>query len=206
MEKYYFDETQPRVTVGDGVVLLLINGREEKEVMSSMPGMATTELVDRKVWVYDGVRLETGGMTSEAALTAAAQKMVLAEIEQHDASPSVNSFVLDGQRVWLDFELRDRVYQGNERLKNVGREETTLWFGDKCYNMSIEQAQSIISHIEAYAKDCYNATAQHKANVSAMKTVEDVLGYDYTKGYPEKLTISLSEKGKVKSEKSDGPC
>ena len=72
--------------------------------------------------------------------------------------------------------------------------------------MSIEQAQSIISHIEAYAKDCYNATAQHKANVSAMKTVEDVLGYDYTKGYPEKLTISLSEKGKVKSEKSDGPC
>ena len=209
MEKYYFDETQPRVTVGDGVVLLLINGREEKEVMSSMPdmdGMATTELVERKVWVYDGVRLETGGMTSEAALTAAAQKMVLAEIEQHDASPSVNSFVLDGQRVWLDFELRDRVYQGNERLKNVGREETTLWFGDKCYNMSIEQAQSIISHIEAYAKDCYNATAQHKANVSAMKTVEDVLGYDYTKGYPEKLTISLSEKGKVKSEKSDGPC
>lgn len=197
MEKYYFDEPQPRVTVGDGVVLLLINGREEKEVMSSMPdmdGMATTELVERKVWVYDGVRLETGGMTSEASLTAAAQKMVLAEIEQHDASPSVNSFVLDGQRVWLDFELRDRVYQGNERLKNVGREETTLWFGDKCYNMSIEQAQSIISHIEAYAKDCYNATAQHKANVSAMETVEEVLGYDYTKGYPEKLTISLSEK------------
>ena len=197
MEKYYFDEPQPRVTVGDGVVLLLINGREEREVMSSMPdmdGMATTEAVVRKVWVYDGVRLKTGGMTSEAALTAAAQRLVLEEIEQHDASPSVNSFVLDGQRVWLDFELRDRVYQGNERLKNVGREETTLWFGDKCYNMSIEQAQSIISHIEAYAKDCYNATAQHKANVSAMETVEDVLGYDYTTGYPEMLTISLSEK------------
>ena len=183
------------MTVGDGVVLLLINGKEETEISGGMPdenGLATTEAVERKVWVYDGVRLETGGMTSEAALTAAAQKMVLEQIDKYDTSPSVNSFVLDGQRVWLDFELRDRVYQGNERLKNVGREETTLWFGDKCYNMSIEQAQSIISHIEAYAKDCYNATAQHKANVSAMETVEDVLGYDYTKGYPEQLKMEVS--------------
>ena len=195
MEKYYFNEAQPRLTVGDGVVLLLINGKEETEISGGMPdenGLATTEAIERKVWVYDGVRLETGGMTSEAALTAAAQKMVLAEIEKHDTSSAVNGFILNGQRVWLDFELRDRVYQGNERLKNVGREETTLWFGDKCYNMSIEQAQSIISHIEAYAKDCYNATAQHKANVSAMNTVEEVLGYDYTKGYPEQLKMEVS--------------
>ena len=195
MEKYYFDNPQPRLTVGDGVVLLLINGKEETEISGGMPdenGLETTEAVERKVWVYDGVRLETGGMTSEAALTAAAQKMVLAEIEKHDTSSAVNGFILNGERVWLDFELRDRVYQGNERLKNVGREETTLWFGDKCYNMSIEQAQSIISHIEAYAKDCYNATAQHKANVSAMETVEEVLGYDYTKGYPEQLKMEVS--------------
>ena len=197
MDKYYFDEPQPRVTVGNGVVLLLINGREEKDVTSSMPdinGMATTEVIERKVWVYDGVRLETDGMTSEAALTAAAKKTVLAEIEQYDSSSYVNSFVLNGKRVWMDFELRDRLYQGNERLKNVGRDQTTLWFGDKCYNMSIEQAQSIINNIEAYAKDCYNATAQHKANILAMDTVEDVLGYDYTKGYPEMITINLNKK------------
>lgn len=197
MEKYYFDEPQPRLTVGDDVVLLLINGKEETETMGGMldeKGLATTEAVVRKIWVYDGVRLETGGITSEAALTAAAQKMVLAEIEQYDSSPYVNSFVLNGKRVWMNFELRDRLYQGNERLKNVGRNQTTLWFGDKCYNMSIEQAQSIISNIEAYAKDCYNATAQHKANILAMDTVEDVLGYDYTKGYPEMITINLNKK------------
>ena len=91
MEKYYFNEAQPRLTVGDGVVLLLINGKEETEVMGGMPnenGLATTEAVRRKVWMYDGVRMETGGMTSDAALTAAAQKMVLAEIEKHDTSHS----------------------------------------------------------------------------------------------------------------------
>ena len=194
MEQYYFDEVQPRLTVGDGVVLLLINGKQETEVMGGMPdenGLATTEAVGRKVWVYDGVRLETGGMTSEAALTAAAQKMVLAEIEKHDTSSAVNGFILNGERVWLDFELRDRVYQGNERLQRIGRTDTTLWLGDHCYNLSIEQAQNIISHIEAYAKDCYNVTAAHKAAVEKLQTVEEVLAYDYTAGYPKLLEMSV---------------
>ena len=200
MEKYYFDEAQPRLTVGDGVVLLLINGKEETEISGGMPdenGLATTEAVGRKVWVYDGVRLETGGMTSEAALTAAAQKMVLAEIEKHDTSSAVNGFILNGERVWLDFELRDRVYQGNVRLQRIGRTDTTLWLGDHCYNLSIEQAQNIISHIEAYAKDCYNVTAAHKAAVEKLQTVEEVLVYDYTAGYPKILEMRF----KVKSEK-----
>ena len=51
MEKYYFNEAQPRLTVGDGVVLLLINGKEETEVMDGMPnenGLATTEAVVRR--------------------------------------------------------------------------------------------------------------------------------------------------------------
>ena len=183
------------MTVGDGVVLLLINGKEETEISGGMPdenGLETTEAVERKVWVYDGVRLETGGMTSEAALTAAAQKMVLAEIEKHDTSSAVNGFILNGERVWLDFELRDRVYQGNERLQRIGRTDTTLWLGNHCCNLSIEQAQNIISHIEAYAKDCYNVTAAHKKAVAELNTVEDVLGYDYTQGYPEQLKMEVS--------------
>ena len=65
MEKYYFNETQPRLTVGDGVVLLLINGKEETEISGGMPngnGLMTTEAVEPPVWVYKGVRQETGGM------------------------------------------------------------------------------------------------------------------------------------------------
>ena len=54
MEKYYFNEAQPRLTVGNGVVLLLINGKEETEISGGMPnenGLATTEAGGRKVWV-----------------------------------------------------------------------------------------------------------------------------------------------------------
>lgn len=122
---------------------------------------------------------------------ARAKREVLKQIEAYDTSSAVNGFVLNGAEVWLDFELRDRVYQGNERLQRIGRTDTTLWLGYKCYNLSIEQAQNIISHIEAYAKDCYNVTAAHKKAVGELTSVEEVLTYDYTKGYPAKLTMTV---------------
>lgn len=122
---------------------------------------------------------------------ARAKCEVLKRIEAYDTSSAVNGFMLNGAEVWLDFELRDRVYQGNERLQRIGRTDTTLWLGNKCYNLSIEQAQNIISHIEAYAKDCYNVTAAHKKAVGELTSVEEVLTYDYTKGYPAKLTMTV---------------
>ena len=195
MEKYYFNEAQPRLTVGDGVVLLLINGKEETEVMDGMPnenGLATTEAVGRKVWVYDGVRLETGGMTSEAALTAAAQKMVLAEIEKHDTSPAVNGFMLNGQRVWLNKDTRVGLMNSTSIAKAMGKKTTTLWFGGMQIEVNCDKAIQLLSALEMYALECFNVTAAHKKAVAELNTVEEVLGYDYTKGYPEQLKMEVS--------------
>ena len=195
MEKYYFNEAQPRLTVGDGVVLLLINGKEETEVMDGMPnenGLATTEAVGRKVWVYDGVRLETGGMTSEAALTAAAQKMVLAEIEKHDTSPAVNGFMLNGQRVWLNKDTRVGLMNCTSIAKAMGKKTTTLWFGGMQIEVNCDKAIQLLSALEMYALECFNVTAAHKKAVAGLNTVEEVLGYDYTKGYPEQLKMEVS--------------
>lgn len=195
MEKYYFDEAQPRLTVGNGVVLLLVNGKQETEVMDGMPnenGMATTEALERKVWVYDGVRLETGGMTSEAALTAAAQKMVLAEIDKHDTSPAVNGFMLNGQRVWLNKDTRVGLMNSTSIAKAMGKTTTTLWFGGMQIEVNCDKAIGLLSALEMYALECFNVTAAHKKAVAELNTVEEVLGYDYTKGYPEQLRMEVS--------------
>ena len=194
MEKYYFDEAQPRLTVGDGVVLLLINGKEETEISGGMPdrnGLATTEALVRKVWVYDGVRLETGGMTSEAALTAAAQKMVLAEIEKNDTSSAVNSFMLNGRRVWLDKATRVGLMNSTTIAKGMGQATTTLWLGDVKLVVECDKAIQLLSALEMYALECFNVTAAHKKAVSEMSTVEEVLAYDYTAGYPKILEMSV---------------
>lgn len=194
MEKYYFNEAQPRLTVGDGVVLLLINGKEETEIsggMSDENGLATTEAVVRKVWVYDGVRLETGGMTSEAALTAAAQKMVLEQIDKYDTSPSVNGFMLNGQRVWLNKDTRVGLMNSTQIAKAMGKTTTTLWFGGMQIEVNCDKAIGLLSALEMYALECFNVTAAHKKAVAELNTVEEVLEYDYTAGYPEVLEMRI---------------
>lgn len=195
MEKYYFNEEQPRLTVGNGVVLLLINGKEETEIsggMSDGNGLETTEAVERKVWVYDGVRLETGGMTSEAALTAAAQKMVQEQIDKYDTSPSVNGFMLNGLRVWLNKDTRVGLMNSTQIAKAMGKTTTTLWFGGMQIEVNCDKAIGLLSALEMYALECFNVTAAHKKAVAELNTVEEVLGYDYTKGYPEQLKMEVS--------------
>ena len=192
MEKYYFNEAQPRLTVGNGVVLLLINGKEETEISGGMPnenGLATTEAVGRKVWVYDGVRLETGGMTSEAALTAAAQKMVLEQIDKYDTSPSVNGFMLNGQRAWLNKDTRVGLMNGVSVAKACGMERMSLWIGGREYVMDVERLEELLVNVEVYAMGCYNVTAGHRRAVAGLTTLEAVLGYDFKAGYPQMVNV-----------------
>ena len=117
----------------------------------------------------------------------------LSQITLYDKSAAVNSFILNGESHWLDFNLRDRVFQGNERLKLMGRTDTTLWLDGMCIELPIEQAQMLIANIEVYAKDCYNVTERHKMEVKALKTYDEVMAYDITAGYPEKIELNISE-------------
>ena len=190
-----FEQKQPMVVVcKSGRAMIALNEQVVK-TMENMPtgmtdeGEMRYEEREKEQYSYDVCWID--GVSSEADALQRAKEAVLADIEAYDTSSAVNGFILNGERVWLDFELRDRVYQGNERLQRIGRTDTTLWLGDHCYNLSIEQAQNIISHIEAYAKDCYNVTAAHKAAVEKLQTVEEVLAYDYTAGYPKLLEMSV---------------
>lgn len=193
--KVVFEQTQPKVVVcKSGRAMIALNEQVVKTTENVPVGMDESgemsyEEREKQQYAYDVCWLDDVG--SEDEVLQKAKEAVVAEITAFDSSSAVNGFILNGERVWLDFELRDRVYQGNERLRRIGRTDTTLWLGNKCYNLSIEHAQNIISHIEAYAKDCYNVTAAHKAAVEKLQTVEEVLGYDYKKGYPEMLTMSV---------------
>lgn len=191
MEKYYFDEPQPRITVGNGTVLVLMNGREVEKTVGD--GMETSHNNAKFTeWEYDGERLQTGGMTSEAALTAAAQKLMQERISTYDSSPSVNGFLLNGLRVWLNKDTRVGLMNSTQIAKGMGQTTTTLWFGGMKMEVDCDKAITLLSALEMYALECFNTTAKHKAAVEKMQTVEEVLGYDYTQGYPEQLKMEVS--------------
>lgn len=192
MEKMFFSEPQQRVTVGAyGKVLVLLNERKEKPMGDSMGDDMREAVVPTEQYVYDGCWLDTGGMASEQALLAAAQREVLSAIAAYDASDSVNAFVLNGQKVWLDKATRVGLMNSTSIAKAMGQATTTLWLGEAKLVVDCDKAIQLLSALEIYALDCFNVTAAHKKAVNEMTTLEDVLGYDYTGDYPQKLTMEV---------------
>lgn len=191
MEKMFFSEPQKRVTVGAyGKVLVLLNERKEKVVSDSV-GDEMREAVPTEQYVYDGCLLDTGGIASDQALLTAAQREVLSAIEAYDASDSVNAFMLNGHNVWLDKATRVGLMNSTTIAKAMGQATTTLWLGEAKLVVDCDKAIQLLSALEMYALECFNVTAAHKKAVTEMTTLEDVLGYDYTGGYPQKLTMEV---------------
>lgn len=189
MEKMFFSEPQQRVTVGAyGKVLVLLNERKEKAVGDSM-GDETREAVPTEQYVYDGCLLDTGGMASEQALLAAAKREVLSAISTYDASDSVNTLVVNGQRGWLDKATRVGLMNGVDVAKACGMERMSLWIDGREYVMDVARLEELLVKVEVYAMGCYNVTAGHRRAVDCLTTVEDVLGYDFKAGYPQMVSV-----------------
>ena len=110
---------------------------------------------------------------------------------EYDSGPEVNSFLFDGNRVWLS--KADRVGLQNSLAieKNAGKAETTLWFEGKPITIEIDKAIAILNAVELYALECYNVTARHKAEIEAKILKFDVDNYDFKTGYPEMLEFNL---------------
>lgn len=189
MEKMFFSEPQQRVTVGAyGKVLVLLNERKEKAVGDSM-GDETHEAVPTEQYVYDGCLLDTGGMASEQALLAAAKREVLSAISTYDASDSVNTLVVNGERGWLDKATRVGLMNGVAVAKECGMERMSLWIDGREYVMDVERLEDLLVNVEVYAMGCYNVTSGHRRAVDGLTTLEAVLGYDFKAGYPKMVSV-----------------
>lgn len=113
------------------------------------------------------------------------------EITQYDTSSSVNEFYLGELSMWLDKATRVGLMNSTQIEKAAGNETTTLWFGTISFELNCDIAIQMLSALELYALDCYNRTAEHKANVEKLITKEDIENYDYKTGYPEKLKFEI---------------
>ena len=120
-----------------------------------------------------------------------AKKRVIRSIEDYDSSDNVNSFYLNGVKVWLSKDTRVGLMNSLTIEKNAGKEISTLWFGNIKLDINTEAAMQMLSTLELYALECYNKTAEHKVAVEALTSLEAVENYDYTTGYPTKLNFTI---------------
>lgn len=195
MTKMIFEQKQPKVVVcKSGRAMIALNEQVVKAAESVPVGMTEDgemryEEREKEQYAYDVCWLENVG--TEADVLNSAKAAVLAAIEAYDTSSAVNGFILNGQRVWLDKATRVGLMNSTTIAKAMGQPTTTLWLGDVKLVVECDKAIQLLSALEMYALECFNVTAAHKKAVAEMSTVESVLGYDYTAGYPEVLEMRI---------------
>lgn len=117
----------------------------------------------------------------------------LAEIDAYDKSDSVNTFYLSGAKAWFDKGTRVGLMNSTKIAKDMGEETTTLWYGSYSFVIPCDAAIQMLSELEIYALNCYNKTAEHKAKVAALETVDEIKNYNYKEGYPTCPSFDLAQ-------------
>lgn len=118
----------------------------------------------------------------------------IAEITAYDTSEAVNQFFLGGIGMWYKADKRATIRNLVESNIKTGNSRITLWTEEEPIvglEFDCESALMMLAQLEVYAGNCLAVTQQHKANVMALTTKEEVESYDYTTGYPEKLKFEL---------------
>lgn len=115
----------------------------------------------------------------------------IAQITDYDTSDAVNSFTLDGDTMWISRDDRVSTMNSTTILKNAGVETATQWYYGKKYTLPCDTLIQMLQALEIYALTCYNVTEEHKAAVNALTNIEEVDAYDYTIGYPQRLSFEI---------------
>lgn len=113
------------------------------------------------------------------------RKYLEKKIELHDKSTEVNSFIFKDNRYWFDKNTRASLLA----LASCSENTITLVLGDELIELEVSKAKKFLSDLELYASKCFVNTAQHLKAIKQLKTLEDVINYDYTVEYPNKVNL-----------------
>ena len=183
MNTMQFGERKPMLTFpSEKRAMVLLNERVVTIPASEEEGM---EREEQTVYEYDGMFLDVE-MPTEASVLEQVKRMKIAGLMAYDSSDSVNSFLLNGRKMWLDKATRVGLSLRFAAEQESGASDTTLWMGGSPYSLNITQAVAMLNATERYASQCYDRTQKHLASIDLLGSIADVVAYDFTTGYPEK--------------------
>lgn len=138
----------------------------QQELPRTTYNFAIRELADDDPKKADGYNYSAHSITVPSATPASAALVLL--IADYDNSPAVNSFLLNGESVWLDKTTRVGLMNSIGVEISAGIQNTTLWFEGRSYTLPCTTAMELVSGIELYAIACYRVTAEHQAHVARL--------------------------------------
>lgn len=174
MKRYYNSTTHEWYTEGQPMTRKIEGG-----VFTGIPSEERLKAWGFEEWVEPE--------STPEEILARAKENKIAELESYDSSDAVNSFSVSGKDMWIDAQTRQQLRISLDAMQAIGRETVTKWFDGEQYTYPTSLWYQMLAAVEVYASDALNVTESHKAAINALTAIQEVEGYDYTTGYPEKL-------------------
>lgn len=186
------DEYKDNTTWKDGKCVSMDEGDTslmfyDHEIVTVPQPNLETESSQEEVQIATAIFVRVSNPVTEKKVLDMVKQTVKQNIKEYDTSDHVNEFYCQGRKMWLDKATRSGLMLRLSAESNAGAKTTTLWYGTHQISLPIENAINMLNLLELYASKCYDNTQGHLAAIEALETVEEVLKYDYTSGYPDKL-------------------
>ena len=183
MKRYYNETTKEWYTEGQSMTRRIENG-----VFAGVP-------TEEQLTGWGFVEYVAPTPTPEQLLERAKDSKIR-ELEDYDQSSNVNEFIVthDEQVLtthWFEPNIRANYKNSVESAELVGLPTVSFYVGDMPITLPTQNAKLMLAQIQLYADACYIVTRQHIAAVEALTTIEAVDNYDYTQGYPNKLSFDV---------------
>lgn len=107
------------------------------------------------------------------------------KIELYNTSLGIKSFIYKDKEQWLDKDNRASLWN----LSNSSLGDIEFVVGDEILTMNSLKLKAFLLKLEIYSYKCYVNTFKHLKAIKDLSKLEDIINYDYTTGYPEKVTL-----------------
>lgn len=180
MKQYYNETTKEWYTEGNS-----LTRRVDGTLFSGVPSVEQLTQWGFVEWVEPEP-------TPEQLLESGKQEKI-AELEAYDSSDAVNGFevVKDGQTVttWIEPDKRSNYRGSLEDCVLLSVTEIEVPIAGMLIPMTVADARVKLAKIQLYADSCTIVTESHKAAILSLQSVQEVDDYDFTVGYPPRLTF-----------------
>ena len=130
-----------------------------------------------KIWLEYFTRLTGQGDI------AFMKKVLKYQIMKQDSK--VNVFSFRGKDYWWDKNTRI----GLDRLANSGKNSYEIVLETDIIEISKNELQNLLNQLEIYANKCFVNTQRHLNAIETLNTPLELIEYNYTLGYPDKVVI-----------------
>ena len=141
------------------------------------------ELLELSLQDWNELFIEKDGKSFPDAL----YQVLKAKILYYDKSKNINSFTFNNKEYWFPKSQRLDLHT----VINCKPEIVPIILSeDNIVELSLNKAEKLLNDLELYAAKCYINTLNHLKNIKQLRSVEDMIKYNYTKGYPEKVIFN----------------